>query len=299
MPKMHANEITVDEPRVRSLLRRQCPAWAELPITPVNSYGTDHALFRLGDKYVVRLPRIEWETGSAAAKIDKEFRWLPLLSTALSVPISAPVFKGVADANYPFPWLIATWLPGAPPAAENNDEYHSLAIDLAEFLNQFHRLTLPGGPSSRRGISLRDKRLDADTRQAIQQLANEIDTSRVTALWDELSATPTWEQAPVWVHGDFLPGNVLVENNRLTAVLDFTDVGMGDPACDLIIAWALFNPTSRQIFKSRLQHLDDATWERSRGWALSIALIMLPYYQSSNPYLTQLARRVLSAVCEY
>jgi aminoglycoside phosphotransferase (APT) family kinase protein len=76
-------------------------------------------------------------------------------------------------------------------------------------------------------------------------------------------------------------------------VIDFADLGIGAPACDLVIAWSLLNSHSRRVFKENLEHIDDNTWERGRGWALSIALIMLPYYKNSNPTLAVLARRII------
>ena len=127
-------------------------------------------------------------------------------------------------------------------------------------------------------------------------MEGEIDISRVTSVWDQVSHLPSWNKAPVWVHGDFLPGNIVVQNDRLTAVIDFSDLGIGDPACDLVIAWSLLNSHSRKIFREHLENIDDDTWERGRGWALSIALIMLPYYKNSNPTLATLARRMIEHV---
>lgn len=298
MSRMHENEIEIDEQLVRSLLNKQCPQWAHLPLSRVASSGTDNALFRLGADTIIRLPRIEWEPGSINKSINKEYNWLPKIAHCLKTPISEPIFKGNPDVNYPFPWLIAKWHEGHNPAFEKADEYHLLAKDLAHFLNEFHRINLPNGPASRRGIRLKDNVLDQTTRKAISQLEGEIDTPLITSLWDKLSTIPYWDKDPVWVHGDFLPGNILMQNNRLAAVLDFSDVGMGDPACDLVIAWALLNSTSRQIFKDHLENIDDNTWERGRGWALSIALIMLPYYKHTNLVLTTLARRMIKSTSE-
>jgi aminoglycoside phosphotransferase (APT) family kinase protein len=294
MTKMHENELEIDKFLVRTLLKNQCPQWADFSISPIKSSGTDNALFRLGNEYVIRLPRIEWERGSIEKMINKEYEWLPKIAECLRTPISFPIFKGNPSNDYPFPWLIARWIEGHNPDFESTNEYKLLAKDLAHFLNEFHRINLPDGPISRRGIRLDEGELDAETRKAISELEGEIDIPTITSLWDELSAIHYWEKAPVWIHGDFLPGNILVQNNRLNAVLDFTDVGIGDPACDLVIAWALFNPISRQIFRENLENVDDNTWERGRGWALSIALIMLPYYKHTNTVLAALARRMIN-----
>lgn len=140
------------------------------------------------------------------------------------------------------------------------------------------------------------KELDEETRRALSELEGEIDIQSAILLWDQLSAIPYWNKDPLWVHGDFLPGNILIQNHRLSAVIDFSDVGIGDPACDLVIAWSLLNANSRRIFRENLDLIDDNTWERERGWALSIALIMLPYYKNSNPVLAKLARRMIEQV---
>ncbi|MBX3710110.1 MAG: aminoglycoside phosphotransferase family protein [Gammaproteobacteria bacterium] len=296
MSKMHENEFEINESLVQSLLESQCPQWSELPIEFVKSSGTDNALFRLESEYVIRLPRIEWTPGSIEKSINKEHEWLPKIARCLKIPIAEPVFKGKPNPSYPWPWLINKWYSGHTPSFEKDNEYELLAKYLAHFLNELHRIPLPNGPPSRRGVSLKTKMLDDETRKAISELAGEIDIQSVAVLWGQLSNTPAWNKNPVWVHGDFLPGNILVQNNRLAAVLDFTDVGMGDPACDLIIAWSLLNSHSREILKNNLENIDQDTWERGRGLALSIALIMLPYYKRSNPILASLARRMIENV---
>lgn len=294
---MHENELKIDENLVHSLLKSQRPEWAHLPLKPIISTGTDNALFRLGDSYIVRLPRIEWEPGSNNKSVNKEYKWLPKIARFLQIPISEPVFKGSPDQSYPWPWLITKWHAGHNPPFEKDNEYALLAKDLAQFLNNLHAITLTSGePFSRRGAPLKTKIVDEETRKAISKLQEEIDTEAVTALWNESLNIPAWDNNPIWIHGDFLPGNILIQNNRLSAVLDFTDVGIGDPACDLIIAWSLFNIHSRKIFRENLENIDNATWERGRGWALSIALIMLPYYKYTNPMLATLARRMIAAV---
>lgn len=287
---MHPHELTIDTTLVNTLLQQQCPQWAHLPIRSVPSTGTDHALFRLGDDFIVRLPRIDW----AVASIDKEYEWLPKITTYLNTPIFTPLFKGGATSIYPWSWLIAKWLAGHNPKAEQADEYVLLAQDLAHFLNQFHAIPLASGPPSRRGVPLAG--LNEETQSAIHALDGEIDIQLVTELWQQFIATPPWQQSPVWVHGDFLPGNILIQNYRLAAVIDFSDLGVGDPACDLVIAWSLLNAKSRQVFRNHLAHIDDHTWVRGKGWALSIALIMLPYYKNSNPVLAQLARRMIEQI---
>lgn len=287
---MHENELEIDENLVHTLLKHQCPKWANLPLKPIQSSGTDNTLFRLGNEYIVRLPRIEWATES----IDKEYMWVPKISQFLQIPISKPIFKGHPDKTYPWSWLVTKWNEGHNPHFEKENEYELLAKDLAYFLNELHEIKLGAGPSSRRGIPL--KEMDHETKEAIGELAMEIDVPSVNSLWNQLINVPSWNRDPVWAHGDFLPGNILIQDSRLSAVIDFSDIGIGDPACDLVIGWSLLNSHSRAVFKNNLKNIDGDTWERGKGWALSIALIMLPYYKTTNPVLSSLARRMIKNV---
>ncbi|MBP2616236.1 aminoglycoside phosphotransferase family protein [Chryseobacterium jejuense] len=291
---MHINELEISENLVQSLLDKQCSRWAKLPLSRVSSNGTVHTLYRLGKEFIIRLPRIEWVEGTVNDTIEKEFKWIPLLSKLVDVSLGEPVFKGEADENYPWSWTIATWNEGDNPDFEKENEYNVLAEDLADFLNSLHTIKLSGGPWSRRGVPLQAQ--DVDTRKAIAELKAEIDVRAVTELWNQLLETPQWNQDPLWVHGDLLPGNILIRDNRLTAIIDFSDLGIGDPACDLIIAWSLFNHSSRQVFRNYLQYIDEDTWKRGKGWALSIALIMLPYYKYSNPFMASLAERMIANI---
>ncbi|MGO9388545.1 MAG: aminoglycoside phosphotransferase family protein [Methanobacterium sp.] len=265
-----------------------------MPLKSIISSGTDNALFRLGSEFVVRLPRVEWETGSINKCINKEYEWVPKIARFLKIPISEPLFKGNPDTSYPWPWTVAKWNEGHNPKFEKENEHELLAKDLAYFLNELHGIKLCSGPFSRRRVPLIE--VDVETRKAIGELEGEVDIQSVTSLWHQLSNTPTWNKDAVWIHGDFLPGNILVQNNRLSAVIDFSDVGIGDPACDLIIAWGLLKSQSRKIFRENLENVDNDTWERGRGWAFSIALIMLPYYKNSNPILASLARQMIENV---
>ena len=258
MTKMHDNEQEVNLELVQSLLKKQCPQWAELELKPILSSGTDNALFRLGDKYVVRIPRIEWSPGSVTKGINKEYLWLPQLAKHLKIPVSEPVFKGKPNEIYPWPWIIVNWNEGHNPTFEKENEYEKLAIDLAHFLNELHRIKpIKDSPFSRRGVPL--KELDKETKDALKALKEDIDTKPLTLLWEKFSNTPKWNSSAVWIHGDLLPGNILIQNNQLSAVIDFADLGLGDPACDLIVAWSLFNAHSRAIFRKHLMNIVDHT----------------------------------------
>jgi aminoglycoside phosphotransferase (APT) family kinase protein len=117
----------------------------------------------------------------------------------------------------------------------------------------------------------------------------------VTEAWDAALQAPPWSGPPLWIHGDLSAGNLLVREGRLAAVIDFGCVGVGDPACDLMIAWTFLVPQARAVFRSALA-VDGATWARGRGWALSTALIALPYYMDTNPVMVRGARHTIAEV---
>jgi aminoglycoside phosphotransferase (APT) family kinase protein len=164
---------------------------------------------------------------------------------------------------------------------------------VAQFVEALHRIDFPGGPPATRGVPLALR--DDPTRTAIAALEGLIDAEATTVAWEAALQTAPWRGAPVWVHGDLAPGNLLLEGGRLAAVIDFAGVGVGDPACDLIVAWNLLPSDARSVFRGELD-VDDATWDRGRGWALSVALIQLPYYKDTNAALAANARHVIREV---
>lgn len=290
MGKMHPDEVETDVSLVRHLLTAQFPRWADLPLTPVPSAGTDNALYRLGREMVVRLPRIGW----ALDQIDAERRWLPRLAPHLPLAIPEPLAQGQPGAGYPWPWAVYRWLAGENLDADRLTNARQAAIDLARFITALQGIDVAGGPpAGTRGqpLALRD----ADTRAAIAALSGMFDADALTAAWEDALRAPQWTRPPVWYHGDMLPGNLLFLRGSLHAVIDFGALGVGDPACDLMVAWNLFSGASRDVFRTALA-VDDATWARGRGWALSQALIFIPYYLHSNPVGVGYARRAVAEI---
>jgi aminoglycoside phosphotransferase (APT) family kinase protein len=281
---MHADEVEIDGDLVRRLLADQLPHWVSLPLERVASAGTDNALFRLGDDLVVRLPRISW----AVDDVDKECRWLPFLASRLPVQIPSPVAQGEPGAGYPHRWWIYRWLQGSNPSPDRQPK--QLAEELARVVNTLHSVDATGGPPASRGVPLAAR--EAYTRASIDSLAGVIDEHAATAAWERALQAPAWDGPPVWVHGDLSPGNLLVADGHLSAVIDFGCLGVGDPACDLIVAWNLLPAPARDVYRDALG-VDEATWQRGRGWALSIALGQLSYYAETNPPLADSARHVL------
>ena len=285
--KMHVGEVDTDVSLVARLLAAQFPQWAGLPIKPVPSSGTDNALYRLGDDLVVRLPRIHWATGQA----EKELRWLPKLAPHLPLAVPAPLAMGEPGEGYPWPWSVYRWLEGENATVDTIPDPNETATDLARFITALRRLDPTGGPRDvYRGWALSTR--DRHTREAIAASAARglVNAEAATAAWEAALRTPPWDRAPAWFHGDLMPGNLLFVGGRLSAIIDFGALGVGDPACDLIIAWGFFAGESRKAFRAALA-VDDATWARGRGWALSIGLVALPYYVGTNPGLAAVARR--------
>jgi aminoglycoside phosphotransferase (APT) family kinase protein len=293
--KMHADEVDTDAALVGRLLAEQFPHWADLPIEPVRPFGTDNALYRLGDDMVVRLPRRERTSGT----LEKERLWLPRLAPLLPLAVPVPLAEGLPAEGYPFPWSVYGWLTGENATIERITDRSQLATDLAQFVAALQRIDPAGGPAPGehnffRGVPLRMR--DEATRAAIASLSGRIDAGAVTVAWDEALQAPEWERPPVWIHGDLDARNLLVEEGRLSGVIDWGGLGVGDPACDVMIAWKVLSADTRDIFRTALS-VDEATWARSRGWALSQALIALSYYTlETNPVLVREAHRWLAEV---
>jgi len=287
---MHADEVHTDAGLVRRLVNGQFPQWADLPIQRVPSAGTDNALYRLGDDLLARLPR----RPNAASQAAKDAEWLPRLAPHLPVPVPVPMATGRLAEEYPWTWSVCPWFDGANPAVGRV----SIADELAAFVAALHAIDPSGGPPAGshnffRGAPLELR--DPPTRAAIEALKGMFDTDALAAAWDAALAVPPWTGPPMWVHGDLAPGNLLLLGERISAVIDFGCLGVGDPAVDLIVAWNLLDPEAREVYRAALD-IDDASWARGRGWALSIALIQLPYYKDTNPMLAANSNHVIREV---
>ncbi|MCX4767523.1 aminoglycoside phosphotransferase family protein [Streptomyces sp. NBC_01275] len=287
--RMRPDEADVDAPLVSRLIAAQFPRWAGLPVRRLASSGTENAMFRLGDDMVVRLPRYP----GAVEDVAHEQRWLPRLGPRLPVATPLPLAQGAPGEGFAWPWSVYRWLDGRNPVAGAVERPELLAAGLGAFVAALRGIAARGGPRNHRGVPLAER--DAPTREALAQLEGRIDTDAVTALWEEALRTPGRTAEPVWAHGDLSPGNVLVEDGELTAVIDFGGVGVGDPAVDLIPAWNLLPASARGTFREAVG-ADDAEWARGRGWALSISLIQLPYYWETNPPLAENSRHVIKEI---
>lgn len=277
---------------VKRLLAAQLPELAALPLSRLDPAGSDHVIYRLGDSLSVRLPRGEW----AAGQPEKESRWLPRLAPHLPVAIPDPVALGAPGEGYPWQWSVSRWLTGSPPEIGSLPRPDRTATELARFVAALRQIpvdtSLASGPHNG-FIGAPLVRRDADTRVAIAATAGIFDSAALTAVWDAALAAPPWPHPPVWVHGDLHPGNLLMADGHLNAVLDFGELGVGDPACDALIAWTLLPPAAREIFRAE-SGLDDDAWTRGRGYALSTGLNAYTAYAATNPRVAASTRHQIT-----
>jgi aminoglycoside phosphotransferase (APT) family kinase protein len=289
---MHEGQLVSDAQLVGQILRSQHPQWADAPIIEISSMGTDHALYRLGDDAVARVPLRQ----SATRSIETEFRWLPWLAERLPVEVPRPLARVEPASAFPYPWSVHSWIEGEPGTTAAID-LALLAVDLVRVLRTLQSLD-PSGPPSVEAYCLRGVPLemrDETTREAIAASHESIDVAAVSVAWDAALDAPEWPGPPVWVHGDVAAGNMIFRERRLAGLIDWACMAIGDPACDLVIAWELLDQPARETFRAELAP-DDATWERGRGWALSTAVGALAYYEHTNPFMAEQARRKLRAL---
>ena len=262
----------IDAALVRRLIAEQFPQWADLPVTPVKIDGWDNRTYRLGSELTARLPTHETYT----AAVHKEHQWLPILAPSLPVQIPDAVAKGEPGAGYPYHWAIRRWIDGETAAYRTVADLSAFAEAIAEFILALQSCDATGGPvagahSFYRGTP--PEYYHDETMAALAVLKGRIDTDLAREVWEAALAS-SWERPPVWFHGDIASGNLLVQDGRLSAVIDFGTSGIGDPACDLVIAYTFFFGSSRSAFRETVA-ADAGTWARARGWALWKALITL------------------------
>ncbi|MFJ8492682.1 aminoglycoside phosphotransferase family protein [Streptomyces sp. NPDC094038] len=287
---MPAAEVSVSADVVRRLLDEQHPDLAGLPVG-VLANGWDNLVCRLGEEFLVRLPR----RAMAAELVAHEQRWLPELSDRLPLPVPAPVRVGRPTAQYPWSWSVVPFFPGRIAARSEPDDPWSAAATLGDFLDVLHTPAPAAAPVNRtRGIPLTER-----TKGVLTGLAHVDPDERATALqvWETAAAAPAWDGPPVWLHADLHPANILVDRGRISAVIDFGDMTSGDPATDLSVAWMLFTAEQRAALRQAYGRADDATWERARGWALALSLVFLTR-SADNPLMHGIGERTFHAVLE-
>lgn len=287
--------VQINVELVARLIREQFPEWSDLAISPVKFSGHDNRTFHLGDHMSVRLP----SAASYVPQVEKERLWLPLLKQQLSLPISAPLAKGNPSDEYPWPWSVNTWLEGETLTRNNINDINQFARDLGKFLVEFQSIDASQGPAAGEHNFYRGGSIavyDEEARTAIENTKDTFDEHLLKELW-ELALDSSWDKEPVWVHGDIAPGNLLVKDGKLCAVIDFGILGVGDPSCDAAMAWTFFDNDSRRIFKEELS-MDQDTWNRARGWALWKALITYDGNRDSNKAVAKQSFNVINIIAE-
>jgi aminoglycoside phosphotransferase (APT) family kinase protein len=290
---MHEDQLDVADSTVRALVADQFPHWADLPVSPVASHGTVNLLFRLGDELVARLPMQEGDPEAVCAQVAHEVEAARSLLGRVPVPTPEPVATGRPGAGYPLAWSVYRWLPGATPGGATTED---LGTDLAEFVLAVREVGTGGRTFAGEGRGGRLADHDAYVARGLRSSADLIDTEALAALWSDLRTTDRREPDTT-THGDLMPGNLLVRDGRLAAVLDVGGVGPADPALDLMPAWNLLDASSRQAFRERLG-ADEAMWDRGRGWAFAQAIGCHAYYRDTNPVMSHTAHRTLTALLE-
>jgi aminoglycoside phosphotransferase (APT) family kinase protein len=241
----------------------------------------------------VRLPRVAWATDQVA----KEQRWLPMLAPHLPLAIPVPLAQGEPAEGYPWHWSVYQWLEGENATLDRLANPAEAAEQLADFICALQRIDASDGPQPDQSELARGKPLatrDSCTREAIVTVRDTFDAAALAAVWDAALRAPAWPGKPVWIHGDLQSGNLLTTHGRLSAVIDFGCMALGDPAFDVMAAWLYLSAELRGVFREALR-VDEPTWLRARGLALSVGLIAFPYYRETNPVLAGMARRAIDA----
>jgi aminoglycoside phosphotransferase (APT) family kinase protein len=291
---MPTAEVAIDEQLVRRLLREQHPDLAEQPLRPLAN-GWDNVLLRLGPDLVVRLPRRRL----AAVLVAHEQRVLPELAASLPLPVPVPLRAGRPTDYYPWAWSVVPWLPGHPAATDPPGTRAAWAPALAGFLAALHRPAAAYAPANPvRGVPLVTRAADVEARLDSGSIAR---AEELRTVWHQALTAPVHSGAPVWLHGDPHPLNLLTEHRRLTAVIDFGDVTRGDPATDLATAWLTFDDAGRAAFVTAYRNLtqvDTATWRRARGWAVVLATAMAAF-SDDHPELAAVAAHTITQVVDH
>jgi aminoglycoside phosphotransferase (APT) family kinase protein len=276
---MHADELGIDDALVGRLVAEQFPDWSDLPLTRVEPWGTVHAIYRLGDELVLRLPRSErWSDEEQAVA-----RWLPVFAPVVPLAIPVPVAEGVPTERYPCHWMVCTWIDGDDGVDAHWDPL-AAARDLAGFVTALRSVDTEGGRAGRDRLADRD---DTVREKVAEMGAAALD------VWEQALASPAWDGPPVWSHADLDARNWLVRGGRIVGIVDWESFGVGDPAADVMAAWKLHSPEAVAVFREALD-VDDATWTRARGWAVVQAATALTYYTpENNPALVDEATRWL------
>jgi aminoglycoside phosphotransferase (APT) family kinase protein len=269
------NELRFETDLVRGLLRDQHPDLADLELRDVNG-GWDNQMWRLGDELAVRLPRTE----RAPALLRIEQAWLPVLADRLPLPTPTPVRIGQPSTLFHHTWTVARWVEGEPADQAPITRIDATEI-LAGFLDALHTAAPANAPANPgRGIPLAEFEDESDG--WFDVIAGHPSADGARQVWDEAVASPIWQGAPLLLHGDLHPANVVVRDGMLAGVVDFGEMCAGDPATDLSAAWILLPAGAASRFFDTYGRADEATITRARGWAVLRALGLIEVGQNGR-----------------
>ncbi|WP_285794382.1 aminoglycoside phosphotransferase family protein [Micromonospora sp. NBRC 107095] len=294
---MHADQVDVSAEVVATLVAGQFPRWRGLPVRPLPSTGTVNALFRVGPDVVLRFPLRPFADPGLRDELLREQEYARLFAARLPVAVPEPLGVGEPGEGYPGPWSAYRFIAGGTATSDLVGASDAFAHDLAGVVVALRRIDTGGRSWSGTGRGGPLAAQDAGVRAALAVSGALTDTVALARMWDRCRDARRDNPADGWIHGDLMPGNLLVRDGRLAAVIDLGTAGVGDPAVDLMPAWNLFDSGSREAYRRALG-VDDPTWERGRGRALAQAINALPYYVETNPVMAAIARRTLRAVLD-
>ena len=285
-------EFKIDSALVSALLALQHPDLAQLPLEPAD-VGWDNAMFRLGDRLAVRLPR----RAAAASLILHEQTWLPRLANQLSLPIPVPYRIGTPALGYPCHWSVLPWLRGTP--ADLNEPDASQALPFGNFLRSLHVSAPEDAPVNPvRGGPLTQRAAVVEERLHRVAMKTPLITSGIRRIWDTALSEPL-DVPPRWLHGDLHSRNVLVDQGQISGIIDWGDITAGDPATDLASLWMLFaKPAARYAALSAYHDVSEATLRRARGWALLFGSVLLDSGLVDNPRNAAIGAHTLRRLAE-
>lgn len=285
-------EIEIDAVLVSQLLAEQHPDLQNLSIQFVD-VGWDNAMFRLGDRLAVRLPR----RAIAADFLEKEQRWLPQLARQFLVSVPVPYRIGLPGPHYPWRWSVIPWLPGrtADEMQLNADHAHQFAL----FLKGLHVTAPDDAPKNPvRGVPLilRESMVSQRMQRVAAQTAEITPTLR--SLWQQAVEAPI-DVEPTWIHGDLHPRNILVDECGITGVIDWGDLAQGDRATDLAALWYLFPQQHlRQQAMDAYGEVSEVTLARAKGWAILFGVVLLDSGLVDHPQHAAIGQKILQCVAQ-
>ncbi|GAA4276173.1 aminoglycoside phosphotransferase family protein [Aquimarina mytili] len=267
-PKTPEAEINIDKELAKLLIESQHPDLSHLPLAYLNS-GWDNTLFTLGAEYIVRLPRRK----VAAQLLENEQKWLPIIAEELPIQVPKPYRVGKPDKNYPWHWSITPWYKGQTADEEyiDNDQ----AFIFAQFLKKLHTPSPKNAPKNPlRGIPLINRKKDVESWMSFSKSKTNLLTKEIEQIWEKALDTDTHKQ-DCWIHGDLHPCNVIIDNNKIQAIIDWGDIASGDPATDLSSTWMLFHTSSARNTVIKTYNPSQALVSRAKGWSIFFGTFFL------------------------